>query len=275
MVWKLEMTVLIDNVAAEPLASEWGLSILITTNAAKILLDTGASSLFTQNADLLGLDLTDVDVGVLSHAHYDHADGLDTFFARNQKAPFLVRAGASENCYGVKDGAVEYGGIRRGLLKEFEDRIQYIDGTQEIADGIWLISHRKEDYSSIALRNELFTMHGGELCPDDFSHEQSLVIETEKGLVIFNSCSHTGLINILTDVRESLGRDDVCAYVGGLHLFKMTDEGLAALCKEIGQTDVEHIFTGHCTGDHAFQVLKAELGERIEQFSSGFSYRFS
>ena len=46
MIHTLEMTVLIDNVAAEPLVSEWGLSILITADDRSILLDTGASHLF-------------------------------------------------------------------------------------------------------------------------------------------------------------------------------------------------------------------------------------
>ena len=275
MLQSVEMTVLIDNVAPEPLAAEWGLSIFITAGDRRILLDTGAGCLFAQNAELLGVDLAGVDFGVLSHAHYDHADGMDTFFARNRKAPFLVRAGSCENCYSIKNGSLEYIGIRSGILKEYEARIQYISGTREIAKGIWLVPHQRKDYSAIALRNDLYAVHHGERCPDDFAHEQSLVLETEKGLVVFNSCSHTGMINILTDIREMLGRNDVYAYVGGLHLYKMTDEELNTLCRAIGDTSVEHIFTGHCTGDHAFRILKAELGRRIEQFSSGFSHCFA
>ena len=275
MYQKVNMTVLIDNVASEPLVSEWGLSILITADDRKILLDTGAGNLFAQNAEHLGIDLSDIDIGVLSHAHYDHADGLDTFFSLNRKALFLVRSAAEENCYGIKDGIMRYNGIRSGILKEHETRIQYINGVYKIADGIWLIPHRKADYSSIALRNELYAMHNGMLCPDDFAHEQSLVIETGKGLVVFNSCSHTGMVNILADVEEMLNRQDVFAYVGGLHLYKMTDEELYLLCDEIRNTSVEHIFTGHCTGEHAMNILKTELGERIEQFSSGFSFCFS
>lgn len=272
---EVKMTVLIDNVASEPLAAEWGLSILITAGDMRILLDTGAGHLFAQNAERLGVDLADVEVGVLSHAHYDHADGMDTFFALNQKASFLVREGSGEDCWGIKDGVLTYDGIRRGILKEYATRIQYVSGVYEITDGIWLIPHRKADYSSIAQRNDLYTIRNGKRCPDDFAHEQSLVIETAKGLIIFNSCSHTGMKNILEDVHEMLGRDDVCAYVGGLHLYKLTDEELGKLCAEIRKTPIGHIFTGHCTGDHAFGILKAELGDRIEQFSSGFSYSFS
>ena len=274
MIRKLEMTVLIDNVAAEPLAGEWGLSILIAADGRRILLDTGASGLFAENADRLGVDLDSVDTGVLSHAHYDHADGLDTFFSLNGHAPFLVREGACENCFGIKEDMLRYIGIRSGILKKHEARIRYVRGVHEVTDGVWLVPHRGADYSAIALRNDLYTVDNGERRPDDFAHEQSLVVETGEGLVVFNSCSHVGMTNILADIQEMLSRSDVCAYVGGLHLYKMTDEELDALSGEIDRTGIEHIFTGHCTGDHAFAFLKARLGERIEQFSSGFRYRF-
>ena len=199
---------------------------------------------------------------------------MDTFFAANERAPFLLREGSYENCYAIKEGAWEYIGIHKGFLNAYEKRIQYVSGVHAIADGIWLIPHRKASYTSIALRNDLYAVRDGNRLPDDFVHEQSLVIEMEKGLIIFNSCSHTGMTNILADIREMLGRSDVYAYVGGLHLYKLTDEELAVLCNEIRRTPIEHIFTGHCTGDHAFSVLKKQLGDRVEQFTSGFSYRF-
>ncbi len=275
MVKKLEMTVLIDNAAEPPLASEWGLSILIHADDRKILLDTGASGLFAQNADALGIDLAKVDTGVLSHAHYDHADGMETFFSLNQHAPFLVRKGSCENCFGIKEGNFTYIGIRRGVLDKYDAHIQYVSGIYKISDGIWLVPHRKADYSAVALRNDLYTVDQEERLPDDFAHEQSLVIETGRGLVVFNSCSHTGMSNILKDISEFLGNSDVCAYIGGLHLYKMTDEELDTLSEEIKNTSVKHIFTGHCTGDRAFSFLKERLGDRIEQFSSGFQYCFN
>ena len=274
MIQNVRMTVLIDNIAQEPLAGEWGLSILIRADDRTILLDTGSSSLFAQNAEALGIDLAAVDVGVLSHAHYDHSDGMDAFFALNRKAPFLVREGSCENCYGIKEGKLNYIGIRNGILAEYASRIRYVGGVHEIADGIRLVPHRKADYSSIAKRNDLYTVAGGMRSPDTFAHEQSLVIETGKGLIVFNSCSHTGMANILADIQEMLGRSDVFAYVGGLHLYKMTDEELEVLSDEIKKTPIEHIFTGHCTGDHAFEYLRERLDGRIEQFSSGWSYSF-
>ncbi len=274
MIQKLEMTVLADNVAEEPLAGEWGLSILISADGRKILLDTGESGLFARNAEILGIDPGSVDTGVLSHAHHDHANGLDTFFSLNRGAPFLVREGARENCYSITDGTPRYIGIQYGVLEKHKSRIQYVSGVYGIADGIWLVPHRKADYSAIALRNDMYTINNDKRLPDDFSHEQSLVIETGKGLIVFNGCSHAGMMNILEDIREMLGRSDVYAYVGGLHLYQATDEELTALCAEIQLTNVAHIITGHCTGDHAFSFLKEKLDGRIERFSSGFRYMF-
>lgn len=220
---------------------------------------------------MLDIDLSSVDYGVLSHAHYDHSDGMDTFFSLNSKAPLLVRNSSGENCFGIEDGALKYIGIRKGLLKEYDSRIKFIDGVYEIDKDIWLIPHHDKDYSPIAKRNNLYICLGGKCIPDSFSHEQSLVIGTEAGLVIFNSCSHTGMTNILEDVNQALGRADVFAYVGGLHLFKMTDPELETLSSEINSSGIEHILTGHCTGDHAYGYLHGKFGNRIMQFHSGFT----
>lgn len=270
MVKNLKMTVLIDNIAAEPLVSEWGLSILIKADGRKILLDTGAGGQFIRNAGILEENLDEVYVGVLSHAHSDHADGLEAFFTCNGHADFLLREGCRENCFGISDGTLEYIGIRKGLMDRYADRIRFVSGVFEIAEGIWLLPHRAGDYSAVAERNELFIMENGLCRPDDFAHEQSLVIETEKGLAVFNSCSHTGMGNILAEVRDMLGEKKIYAYVGGLHLYKMTDEELSVLCDEIRSGGIEHILTGHCTGEHAFAFLRQRLGGQIRLFSSGF-----
>ena len=274
MIQNLKLTVLMDNIAQEPLVCEWGLSMLIETDGRKILLDTGASGQFIRNAELLRTDLSEVDVGILSHAHYDHADGMEAFFACNDHAEFFLRQGCRENCFGIKDGVFRYNGIRKGTLERFADRIRFVSGVYPLAEGIWLLGHRAADYSQIAQRNELFVMENDRRRPDDFSHEQTLVMETPKGLVIFNSCSHTGVKNILEDVRETLGDREVFAYVGGLHLYKLTDEELSVLADELACSGISKILTGHCTGEHAYAFLRQRLGEQIGQVSAGFSWVF-
>lgn len=195
---------------------------------------------------------------------------MDAFFSLNETAPFLVREGSCENCFGLKEGVMEYIGIKKGFLKEFQDRIRYVSGIHEISGGIWLIPHRTADYSAISQRNDLYIRKNKAYYSDSFSHEQSLVFDSPAGLVVFSSCSHTGMTNILEDIRLALGRKDIYAFVGGLHLYKLTDPELNDLCDEIEQSAVDRIFTGHCTGDHAFEFLRNRLGNRIVQFYSGF-----
>ena len=63
----MQWTVLSDNRSSNPaLETEHSLSILLTTDQHKILLDTGASDVFIQNAELLGIDLRDVDYVFIS-----------------------------------------------------------------------------------------------------------------------------------------------------------------------------------------------------------------
>ena len=79
----MKATVLVDNISCNELAGEWGLSIYIEYGDKKILLDTGASELFLENAEKMGVSIKEVDYAVLSHAHYDHSNGMKAFFENN------------------------------------------------------------------------------------------------------------------------------------------------------------------------------------------------
>ena len=72
----MKATVIVDNIANGSIKGEWGLCIYIENEGKKILLDSGGSNLFAKNAESLGINLEDVDVAVLSHAHYDHSNGM-------------------------------------------------------------------------------------------------------------------------------------------------------------------------------------------------------
>jgi len=261
--------VLIDNKAKEFMNFEWGLSFYIEYEEHKILLDTGASDKFLQNADNSGIDIREVEFGVLSHAHYDHADGMGDFFERNKTAPFYLRKGTKENCYGKKEGAYRYNGIQRGLLKKYRNRIRYVEGDFELCPGVTLSPHKTQGLEEIAKRVDLYTKSFLRMRPDSFAHEQSLVFDTEKGLVIFNSCSHGGADNIINEVRQTWPGKSIYAILGGFHLYKSTKEEVQAFAKRVKETGIQKVYTGHCTGEDAYLILKEELGEQIEQFYSG------
>ncbi len=262
--------VLIDNITKSDLISEWGLSFYIEYNGHKILLDTGASGNFAENAKKMGINLEEIEYGVLSHAHYDHADGMPTFFLLNKDAKFYLRKGAGENCYGKKNFFMyKYNGIGSGILTTYEDRIEYVEGDYQLMKGVYLIPHKTVGLEKIAKKVNLYVKDNGKMFPDDFAHEHSLVFDTPKGLVIFNSCSHGGPDNIITEVSATFPEKEICAYVGGLHLYKSSAEEVRALAKRIKDTGITRVITGHCTGDEGFAILKEELGDVMEQMYTG------
>ena len=74
-----DITILVDNKECDGISGEWGLSVLVRYGETRILLDAGASGLFLENMKKLGINVEDIDCAVLSHAHYDHANGLPLF----------------------------------------------------------------------------------------------------------------------------------------------------------------------------------------------------
>lgn len=266
----MKITVLMDNNAPAGLLCEWGLSFFIEYEGKNYLLDMGGTGDFVQNADTLGIDLSTVDAAILSHAHYDHSDGMEAFFERNDHATLYIREGAGENCYGLNDeDETYYIGIKEGLLSKYADRIVYASGDTMISPGVYLIPHKTPGLDAIGRKVGMKIRVGSGWKTDSFDHEQSLVFRTPEGLVILNSCSHGGPENILREVTETFPGEAVAAYLGGLHQYRSTAEEVHDLAQLLLEQQVAHIYTGHCTGDAAFRLLKKELKDKISQFSSG------
>lgn len=261
--------VLIDNISKNELVSEWGLAFYIEYEGHKILLDTGAGENFAANAKKLGVELADIDYAVLSHAHYDHADGMPTFFANNDKADFYVRRGAAETCYGKKWIFHKYIGIQKGILEKYSDRIVYTEGDFELTEGVCLIPHKTPGLEMIARKADLYVKENGRWYPDDFAHEQSLVFDTPKGLVIFNSCSHGGADHIINEVAATFPDKEIYALIGGFHLYKAPEEYIRGLAKRVQELHIRKLVTGHCAGAEPYRILKEELGDKIEQMYTG------
>lgn len=256
------------------LFGEWGLSVYVEFEGKRYLLDTGASHLFAKNAGVMGVDLSKVDIGILSHAHYDHANGMARFFALNKTAPFYLRKGVAENCYHAHKlfGRLtyhEYIGIHKGWLKRFADRIRYAEGDMQIAPNVYLVPHKTAGLESIGERAHLSVKENGTYRYDSFDHEQSLVFDTPQGLFIMNSCSHAGADNIVKEIEATFPGKRIYAMLGGFHLFRYKDEVVRAFAERLRELDVQRIYTGHCTGNRAYEILREVLGDRVQQMHCG------
>ena len=199
----MRITVLSDNLPARGLEAEWGLSLYLEYQGHALLLDTGASDLFARNAEALGLDLGAVAFGVLSHAHWDHANGMDAFFARNPSAPFYLQASCGEVCFDHAPGLWRYEGPKRGLLDRFAPRLRYVTGAFSPLPGVHLLPHTTPGLARRGEAAGMFCLRAGQWVPDDFSHEQTLVLETPRGLVLLSSCCHAGADTIIREVQAA------------------------------------------------------------------------
>ena len=264
-----KLTVIVDNKAGQEIKGEWGLSILIEHNDKKILLDAGGSDLFAENLQKLGFDIKDIDYAVLSHAHYDHANGMPRFFEDNKKAKFYLRETTAENCYAL-DYLIfrRYIGIPKNVIRDYGDRIEFVSGDYKLCDGVYLIPHKSPCLDLIGKKEKMYTKVGGRLRPDNFSHEQSLVIETEKGLVILNSCSHGGAVNIINEIKSTFPDKHIYGLIGGFHLYNKSKKEVEEVAKNISETGIEYICTGHCTMGKAYGIMKEELGDKLEQLQN-------
>ena len=271
----MKMTVLVDNIGTEELPGEWGLSICIEHKGQLWLLDAGQSDLHLRNAEKLGLDLSLIDHAVLSHAHYDHADGLKVFLDVNSRADLLVAAGAGEYCWKIKDGQWKYIGIAEGLLAKAGKRLMRIACTEQIEENVYIVPHTTKGLEEKGRAEQMYVREGEKAMPDDFSHEQSLVFETAQGLVIFNSCSHAGADIIVSEVMQALPGKALCALIGGCHLFNKTEEQVRAFARRLTNTGIKMLCTGHCTGEAAFALLQEEMGPKAVQFHTGFTMAFA
>lgn len=265
--------VLMDNNTKSELLCEWGLAVYIEYKDKKIVLDGGTSGAFVRNAEMLGIDLNTVDFSVLSHAHYDHADGLCAFFEKNDHAPLYLREGSGENCFKKEGEGYKYIGIREGFLEEYAERLCYVHGDFSPTEGVYLLPHKVPGMEELGKKAKMYREEEGVWRPDCFAHEQSLVFDTKQGLFIFNSCSHGGADNIIREVGETFPGKPIFALFGGLHLHESKEEDIYALTERIRQTGIQKIYTGHCTGDTAMKILKKELGDVVESIYSGFEIK--
>lgn len=266
---KTKLTVIVDNIPDGNLKSEWGLSILIEYKNKKILSDVGASELFAENMKKLGYSISDIDYAVLSHAHYDHSKGMKKFFDDNQKAKFYVRESTDDNCYSKKIIFPRYIGIPKNILNDYADRIAIVSGDYQLMDGVYLIPHKTKNLEAIGKREKMYLKVNNKWIYDNFTHEQSLVIDTDKGLLIINCCCHGGVANIINEVADTFKDKHIYGIIGGFHLYNKTKSEIIEITKAIKQTNIEYICTGHCTKEKAYNIMKQELGNQIELMKSG------
>lgn len=259
----MKITVLSENTTQRPMyRPEFGLSLHVECGSTSILFDAGMSGNFARNAEALGIDLAKVDVAVLSHGHFDHANGFAEFLRINDHAPIYAHVGFDGEQY--KEPR-EYIGIAPEL--KGNPRFVAVDGKREIGEGLTLLSYESASAPYPMASEGMLTLAGGELVPDDFSHEHYLLATEGDVRLLISGCSHRGIANIMHWTKD----ERITHMAGGFHLSATKPQDFSRLddlAQELLGYDVEY-FTGHCTGIEQYARLKASMGSRVSYLGTG------
>ena len=245
--------------------AEWGLSILIETDEANILLDTGQSFSVSYNADILGIDLSKIDKIVLSHGHHDHTGGLRQLLRKMRKKVEVIAhpdiwAAKYRHRKGQKD---RYIGVpfQRQELESFGACFNLTTKPVRITTNVMTTGEipMVTDYEEID--SSLFVKEASGWQPDKLLDDLALIINTERGLVIVLGCAHRGMINTIYHAQQLTGVKRVYAVMGGSHLISASKERIQRTSTVLKELDVQKLGLSHCTGLPAASFLTHEFGD--------------
>ncbi len=264
----VRITTLSENTAIRlGLLGEWGLSILLETDGRRILLDTGLTISAAYNSVAMGIDLSQIDVIVLSHGHRDHTGGLLHILRLVRKqvevvghpdiwaAKYVLRPGRKEEYIGIPfpREAAESSGASFNLTKE----------------PVW-ISENIVTSGEIPMLTEYETIdpilcvkERGELKPDPLRDDRAVFINSDKGLIAILGCAHRGVVNTLRYAQKLTAVEAIYAVIGGTHLIGASPERMSSTVADLKKLDIQRLGVSHCTGLPASAILAREFGDRF------------
>lgn len=286
----MKIVMLMENtVCAQSFACEHGLSMYIETGSRKILFDMGASDQFAANAQKAGVDLTQVDTAILSHGHNDHGGGLQTFLALNKKANVYLQKQAFSQHFSAdgRDISLDAELKKNPRLHFVEAELdlstlppaQTSTGNSTARTNTGAETDQPVPTSKLHLYNcnartcpypvhsyGLTKVVNGQRVPDDFKHEQYLLVEEKGQRVLFSGCSHKGILNIMSWFKPDV-------LLGGFHFMKLDpatadSKRLEEAAKILAGYHCQY-YTCHCTGQAQFDFLHKYLGSQLHYAAAG------
>ena len=244
----MKLTVLVDNhtYIDRYFLGEPAVCYLIEDGDRRILLDTGYSDVFIENAVRMGIDLSSVTDIVLSHGHNDHTGGLPAFFAKFSQS---VRLFAHPNALLPKHAD----GLDVGSplsLAQLPKRVQarLTKTACSLSEHVLFLGEipRVHAFEQDRAVGETPSVCGCCWESDALADDTSLALVLPEGVFVVTGCAHAGVCNTVAYAKEVSGKERVLGVLGGFHLFESggaLDETIATL-RALG---VERVYPAHCT----------------------------
>jgi 7,8-dihydropterin-6-yl-methyl-4-(beta-D-ribofuranosyl)aminobenzene 5'-phosphate synthase len=267
-----QITILYDAFSNKPgFALDWGYAALVEFEGKRVLFDTGNNApMFESNIKRLHVDLSNIDLVVLSHRHGDHTSGLGYVLSVNPNVPVYI---PSDETF-MQSTPAEF------LAPSAEDtslpaKMRYFGGTPPTpppAHGTaWPAArfHVVTKLTDITPHIHLVSTLSNAPGYRDMQ-EISLILDTPQGPIVIVGCSHPGIEAILANVTAQTHTSSIFELVGGLHLVVSTpsqiDDTVSAL---LDTYHVQRTALGHCTGEKTFAILQKRLGENYRYAGVG------
>jgi 7,8-dihydropterin-6-yl-methyl-4-(beta-D-ribofuranosyl)aminobenzene 5'-phosphate synthase len=256
------ITILSTNLTEEG-TGEWGFAALVEADGHKILFDTGAlPATVLNNAREMKIDLSKITEVVLSHSDDDHTGGLLNLRRELAKANavalsrthvaqgfFYERSNPSNQIAALKTAYEHSGGI---FLQN--------DKPAALFPGVWLLGPIPRVYpeKNWGGSGKVKTQNG--LVDDSIPEDTSLVLDTDRGLIVLSGCGHAGIINTLDYSRKKIRSAPIYAAIGGFHLMRASDEALDWTAQKLREFGLANFIGAHCTGIEPVYRIRQKAG---------------
>lgn len=268
-----------------PLA-ENGISFLVRATTAgrttTILFDAGMSGIpIIHNANVLGIDLGEVDQVVLSHGHPDHFGGIYAALeAIGRRIPLVVHPSAFHpRSIKRPDMTLQY--FNRDLVEsrliEAGAGIVAVREPLDLAPGVRTSG---EIPITVDFEEEVpagrISIRDGHVHPDPIDDYFTLIINVKDvGLVVLDPCGHSGVLSSLDHAVEVSGETRVHGVMGGFHLGHagITQEKIDKTVAGLRDRALRLVSPMHCSGFRAQRAVAEAMPEAFALMTAGAELR--
>lgn len=272
----ITIKIIVDNNAADGFVAEHGFSVYVDNGLDHIIFDCGQGSAFKSNIKKLDIDLSGVSKLVISHGHYDHTGAVKDILCASRNIKFYAHPDIFENRYSIHNGGdpknISVNSTQLQSVKDLPEQKIILDIVPtKISNNVFITGEIS--------RSNNFEDTGGPFYLDKEKNvadliydDQSLCIETTKGIVLITGCCHSGIVNTMDQVKNYFDQN-IYMVIGGLHLIHANNERINKTINAFSQYGVEKIIPCHCTGENAVKLMQRNLGNVVEPGYAGMEIK--